>query len=864
MKRALKKREKAVLKNTPSSDDAPVEHLNINVVNPKVHRRVRTQAAMIGLAISMGATSLLVTRQSDQAQAAAPVGSQKAASTTPAASDSEVKFASTKLETPIVSLASVPENPVIVEPTAISQLPGLEAKWQVAAGGMSLTVPTVNSFSTPTVINRISAPQPQVLQQIPAENKLTETEKELSSDDSITDGQTPSLTAQPKAQVEESLVVNAEIDAQLKAQQEFALNRLQEKSNRLRKSLAELRSEETKNLSQTEIVLAQPQTTEETLQPSVTSSVAAESPTLINEGAESLISRLQQTPQAVTIPVPATPQIVASSGKTNYEVKPGDTLAAIASRYNTSVAELVKANNLSNPDQLKISQRLIIPAAEFNRPNAIQIPVVVNSTEVNSGITLNNYSANTASIHPNPPIAASQLPLPLFASNSSVNIPTPVTTNNQIKVNTAIAPAAESTKSDTNGIGGDTPVPTVFAEIQQSRQAAETTGTQDNQRLRGLQAEIERLREKYRSQESETVVASDESETVVASTATTNENASVPIPVPVARQNSLNTEIQISQETQRSQRAEQVTIPPATTNENASVTIPVTRTNSLQAEIQRLQQRYRSQQSANVATPAATTNENAAVPIPVGKPNSFATSQPAASQNNAGISIPVPAPMLPSAGKQPVNPQFRALRSNEPVNPEFLPNQRTNPSTAKVTTPASNGAIDNLGNLRGTTVSPQMRQQFPPLAAVDQYIPRPIDATTPPPSTATTDFMWPARGVLTSGYGPRWGRMHRGIDIANAVGTPIYAAADGVVEKSGWNNGGYGILVDIRHADGTMTRYAHNNRTLVRVGQQVTQGQQIAEMGSTGFSTGPHTHFEIHPSGKGAVNPIAFLPAERL
>ncbi|MFQ4163322.1 MULTISPECIES: M23 family metallopeptidase [Nostocales] len=106
--------------------------------------------------------------------------------------------------------------------------------------------------------------------------------------------------------------------------------------------------------------------------------------------------------------------------------------------------------------------------------------------------------------------------------------------------------------------------------------------------------------------------------------------------------------------------------------------------------------------------------------------------------------------------------------------------------------------------------------------------------------------------------------MHKGIDIANGVGTPIYAAAEGVVERAGWNNGGYGYLVDIRHSDGSLTRYGHNSRILVQPGQTIQQGQQISAMGSTGFSTGPHLHFEVHPSGKGAVNPIAFLPRERL
>ena len=121
-------------------------------------------------------------------------------------------------------------------------------------------------------------------------------------------------------------------------------------------------------------------------------------------------------------------------------------------------------------------------------------------------------------------------------------------------------------------------------------------------------------------------------------------------------------------------------------------------------------------------------------------------------------------------------------------------------------------------------------------------------------------YIWPTRGTFTSGYGWRWGRMHRGIDVAGPVGTPVVAAAMGVVEQAGWNSGGYGNLVEIRHPDGSMTLYAHNNSISVRAGQTVRQGQKIAEMGSTGYSTGPHLHFEIHLSGQGAVNPVAHLP----
>jgi murein DD-endopeptidase MepM/ murein hydrolase activator NlpD len=150
----------------------------------------------------------------------------------------------------------------------------------------------------------------------------------------------------------------------------------------------------------------------------------------------------------------------------------------------------------------------------------------------------------------------------------------------------------------------------------------------------------------------------------------------------------------------------------------------------------------------------------------------------------------------------------------------------------------------------GEMVSPDL----PQINSPDPYLP---DNTRP-----FNGYIWPAKGVFTSGYGPRWGRMHRGIDIAAPVGTPIVAAAEGEVISAGWNSGGYGNLVKIRHFDGTVTLYAHNSKIHVRRGQFVQQGQHIANMGSTGFSTGPHLHFEIHPQGQKAVNPLALLPKQ--
>ena len=120
--------------------------------------------------------------------------------------------------------------------------------------------------------------------------------------------------------------------------------------------------------------------------------------------------------------------------------------------------------------------------------------------------------------------------------------------------------------------------------------------------------------------------------------------------------------------------------------------------------------------------------------------------------------------------------------------------------------------------------------------------------------------IWPTTGVVTSPYGLRWGGtdFHPGIDIANDMGTPIVATADGVVEYAGWNSGGYGNMVDINHGNGILTRYGHASQVVVSVGQQVKRGQLIAYMGSTGFSTGPHVHYEVHVSGQ-RVNPISYL-----
>ncbi len=116
---------------------------------------------------------------------------------------------------------------------------------------------------------------------------------------------------------------------------------------------------------------------------------------------------------------------------------------------------------------------------------------------------------------------------------------------------------------------------------------------------------------------------------------------------------------------------------------------------------------------------------------------------------------------------------------------------------------------------------------------------------------------WPSAGVVSSNYGWRWFRMHNGMDIAGPVGTPIKAVKEGRVVYSGWM-GGYGYAIDIDHGNGIRTRYGHNSALKVSVGDHVGRGQVISAMGSTGHSTGPHLHFEVHVGGR-AVDPRSYF-----
>ncbi len=129
---------------------------------------------------------------------------------------------------------------------------------------------------------------------------------------------------------------------------------------------------------------------------------------------------------------------------------------------------------------------------------------------------------------------------------------------------------------------------------------------------------------------------------------------------------------------------------------------------------------------------------------------------------------------------------------------------------------------------------------------------------------AHTPSIWPTRGWFMRGFGMQndpftgYPQMHRGVDISNAVGTPIVATAIGRVVRVGFDPGGLGNLVTVDHGFGYVTRYGHLSKILVKNGQAVTRGQIIGLMGSTGYSTGSHIHYEVYRNGK-ALNPREFM-----
>lgn len=173
--------------------------------------------------------------------------------------------------------------------------------------------------------------------------------------------------------------------------------------------------------------------------------------------------------------------------------------------------------------------------------------------------------------------------------------------------------------------------------------------------------------------------------------------------------------------------------------------------------------------------------------------------------------------------------------------------------------PASVGTVpsasySSVSDSTANSVSSTVKTAYTPAKSA------PITDSYVAPKARKTKFDWPVRGKIISGYGNLGsGRKNDGINIKAALGTNVKAADSGTVAYAGNELKGFGNLILIKHVDGWITAYAHNDRLFVKKGQKVTRGEKIATVGSTGSVTTPQLHFEVR-SGKKAVNPRPYLP----
>ncbi|PPS44008.1 hypothetical protein B1A85_08485 [Chroococcidiopsis sp. TS-821] len=887
---------------TSAKSKAAVEE-QLKPVQPKVKRRVRTSVAMMAIAISMGGPNLLLTRH-DRAPAAEIPQSEEPAATPVSATTSSHQTASIVVEVlPAPATTTAPATPAsppladTVQVKTIKQTP-IQAQQQQPTLAVNAT-PTHTAPKAVAPRRQVAATNPatqistsraqtaqrqdRLVQKLKSANKVNATNKSISVPlDSLPQPVSGTNNQQP----ESTLPAEIKDSGSVSAKQRLLVNRLKQQSNHSQASSAELRSEEFNTRT---VIQEMPQSPSTVVTQPSNRIVSSQVETTRREAMmDNTTSKLNQS-------VTTAPQL-----EPNYET----------SNQRQLVQRLRAAQSppQSQPESTHNNQNLIV---ETQVPSASVLhPPQVSAPSVNPLHTVTSPTIIGAQATPSEDIRDNSVVVDTKESLATPFAITPDTSQQQAQAETTSGDnQSDRTQIPTTsvefGIANSAPYTISSPTKDTVTQTAETATSQNlAQRLRTQTAEnqsrvAERVQPKTLEPDtvfviSEALKDTNHASVQVASLATEYQvkpgdtltaiarahgvaldelvsanqianpdqlqiNQSITIPTSAYRKTvAQNNNVDVS-DRPRQQNTATISAQPhivsvipdnreaqavAFVADNNSTTLgmggslsneepldpPNFYVQGLKAEIQQLRQKYNNSTANSIEQTVETALKvNTKPNTALAKPKSVASDSQ-------------------SRSRQEVAP--------EPVNPEFRRVAQANTSgsgTIKArlaTAPTNVDPTEALQSLRGRQVSPEL----PPLGAADMYLPKPGS------SAPFTGYIWPAKGVLTSGYGWRWGRMHRGIDVAAPVGTPIFAAASGVIVRAGWNSGGYGKLIDIRHPDGSLTRYAHNNRILVRAGQEVEQGQQIAEMGSTGFSTGPHLHFEVHPAGKGAVNPIALLP----
>jgi murein DD-endopeptidase MepM/ murein hydrolase activator NlpD len=766
--------------------------------------RVRSLAT-IGLAISVGASGILMPRNGDSARASelAPT----------AESTAEVQ--------PISANGPATSASVDGSPTELATAP---------VGQQPIIPPTEGVVSEPTADN-IEVAAPALPSEFNPEQKLNLTGSEPLDHPAQSDLQSTAATPLATPVPTLSSIAQPNTDG--------AIESLKKQENRTTaSSRTQLGYEEGANSSTSAASWQSPVPTPESAfsvtqtaipELSATSVIPSGNAATLNNAASPDRAFESSEPSLTTPSLPSAvvvPPAGSAPAKADvlYKVRSGDTLDAIARGQGVSVKELIAVNKLGDPNFLNINQRLKIPQIGSNN-STVQAAASIPASNSTSFSSVAEVPASFNPSSPAPEIAASGVvtPTPTVPVVSPLgnleglnNISAPIVPKiNSIPLTQVSQSISDPGKLELQG----EPTPTTF------------TGAVDTSTL-----------PKVRS--SATVIPQ---LTPISSTGGLGTDTTNALPDSYVASASLAESLPVG---------------------DAEVGMPTGQAlnpyaERLRAEIVRLRSEYRAERNSIGANSLALgTNDEPLTQVATGNPSE------SENLNNPYLYTPEYAQPVQNEISRPPSRNWREQvqkQQQERFDParaaELQPIDLTPASTTTstleqpvvATAPLGSEGYDPLSNPSlGQMVSPEL----PPLSGADTYLPNGGKEQ----QQSAQGFIWPTKGVFTSGYGWRWGRMHKGIDIAGPIGTPIVAAADGVVTYAQWNDGGYGYLVEITHPDGTETVYAHNNRILVQKGQRVAQGEQISEMGSTGFSTGPHLHFEIHPAGQGAINPMAVLP----
>jgi murein DD-endopeptidase MepM/ murein hydrolase activator NlpD len=856
----------------------------------EVNRRSRRSAAMIGLAISMTAAGLALPQQGDEAMAVEPIATEPNLPTHSVDPSTTVSPASAK-------------EPGVVTNTAAQPQVQQKAAIDVAPTTPPVVEHKVNEGETLWKLSKTYEVQPEAISssnkinpsaalpvgqnlKIPSVNgivhevKAGETVESLSKSYGVEPTQlkaSASVSELSQLQTGESVTVPGNVNKLLKARQDVALDNLKEKRNRLSDSLAELRSEESSNQSERATVPTKRDEAAESVTPVTLPSAVVQPKEEVANAPHPLLS---VPTNQVVIPVP-TPEIAATpTGIPKTAKQPESSVVIPAPTPEIAATPTGVPKTAKQPESSVVipvptpeiaATPTVVPKTAKQPESSVVLPVPTPEIAATPTVVPKTAKQPESSVVlpvPTPEIAATPTVVPKTATEANPvtapittpatavkpQVPQPVVMQTLVSGSSAnvyqvkpgdtleaIARRYNLSSSDViwaNGLNN----PNLLRVNQQLRIPQAQTASINAQTVTLLPG-INKSSSSPSGQDARGVAAptlavptGSDKITPVVPTAPQSQAQSVPRAVLAQSSvvSSAKPNSSVVVDTQPSQSAD--------SQQNPYI-------EKLRADILRLRAEYRQ--------PKDTTQASGAINIPV----PTVTTPVAASLNNTSTPIRINPEFKPDQYNATLQagiekrPQQQQRVQQGPIKIE-VPPPVTGPSASQrdliATAPAPADSYNpSLRTPVGQTVSPEL----PSLSAPDMYLPG--------SRTQFNGYIWPTKGVLTSGYGPRWGRMHKGIDIAAPIGTPIVAAAPGVVVSAGWHSGGYGNLVEIQHPDGSVTLYAHNNRILVRRGQEVAQGQQISEMGSTGRSTGPHCHFEVHPPGRGAVNPIALLPSSR-